>query len=148
MVKNNTLVLLAPRILSDRKPLEDSNFIGLYTAIDDEDSKGFIYLVYKYANAKQLRYLKDSLENTEHFYNTRLLHVGDTCCLLFVFYFDDVKYIESYKEFGNIGFSLDDYALIYTFWGDLSKDIANLHNQTILECKQKLNTKDLSKGRS
>ena len=129
MVWSNELILLAPRVLPNRKPLEHSSFIGLYTAINREYSKGFIYLVFKHIDAKQVKDLEGSLNNTKYF-------------IIFTFYIDDIN-IEEYKEHGNIGFTIEDYALIFIFWGDLVKDMPQFYNEDIFECKNKLNEKDL-----
>jgi hypothetical protein len=142
MVWSNELILLAPRVLPNRKPLEHSSFIGLYTAINREYSKGFIYLVFKYIDAKQVKDLEGSLNNTKYYYSMKLLYVNSKYFIIFTFYIDDIN-IEEYKEHGNIGFTIEDYALIFIFWGDLVKDMPQFYNEDIFECKNKLNEKDL-----
>lgn len=142
MVWSNELILLAPRVLPNRKPLEHSSFIGLYTTINREYSKGFIYLVFKHIDAKQVKDLEGSLNNTKYYYSMKLLYVNSKYFIIFTFYIDDIN-IEEYKEHGNIGFTIEDYALIFIFWGDLVKDMPQFYNEDIFECKNKLNEKDL-----
>lgn len=142
MVWSNELILLAPRVLSSRKPLEHPSFIALYTAINKEYSKGFIYLVFRHIDANQVKDLEGSLINTKYYYSMRLLYVNNKYFIVFTFYIDDIN-IEEYKEHGNIGFTIDDYAIIFTFWGDLIKDMPRFYNEDIFECKNKLNEEDL-----
>ena len=83
MVWSNGLILLAPRVLPNRKPLEHSSFIGLYTAINREYSKGFIYLVFKHIDAKQVKDLEGSLNNTKYYYSMKLLYVNSKYFIIF-----------------------------------------------------------------
>ena len=72
----------------------------------------------------------------------KLLYVNNKYFIIFTFYIDDIN-IEEYKEHGNIGFTIEDYAIIFIFWGDLVKDMPQFYNKDIFECKNKLNEKDL-----
>lgn len=132
----NELILLAPRILENRKPLEHSSFIGLYTAIENEYSEGFIYLVYQFKNVNELKDIEGLLNNNEYYYDKRFLRINDLIYTVFVFKYKDITEIEEYKRFGTTGFTLSDYILIYTFWGDLSKEIPNLSFISIKNCER------------
>lgn len=49
----------------------------------------------------------------------KLLYVNSKYFIIFTFYIDDIN-IEEYKEHGNIGFTIEDYALIFLFLGGFS----------------------------
>lgn len=140
----NELILLAPRILSNRKPLEYSNFIGLYTSIKDKYSKGYLYLVYDYSKLQESKEVEGLLNNTKYYYNKQILFVNNKYFIIFTFYFDkEIEVIEEYKEHGNIGFTIDDYLPLITFWGDRNKEIKDIYLTDIFESKCELNEKRL-----
>ena len=57
------IILLSPRVLSKRKPLEHKSFKGLYTSLYDEYSKGFIYLDYVFNNIEEEKDIPKALVN-------------------------------------------------------------------------------------
>lgn len=140
MIWTNELILLAPRILQKRNPLEHSDFIGLFTSIKDEYSEGFIYLLYAFSNFDQEKNIEGLLNNTDYYYDKRFFYIGKTRYVIFVFRKND---IETHKRYGNIGYDIDDYTLIYTFWGDRNKEINWISNIVISESKSEL---DKGKG--
>lgn len=60
------IILLSPRILSKRKPLEHKSFKGLYTSLYDEYSKGFIYLDYVFNNIEEEKDIEGWLTCEKH----------------------------------------------------------------------------------
>lgn len=141
----NALIFLAPRILNNRKPLEYSSFIGLYTSIKDKYSKGFLYLVYDYSNIREIKEVEGLLNNLKYYYNSQLLYVNNKYFIIFSFYFSkDNNIIEEYKEHGNIGFTMFDYTPLITFWGDRNSEIKDIYTTDIFKCKNELNEERLS----
>lgn len=140
MIWTNELILLAPRILQKRSPLEHKNFIGLYTSIKDEYSKGFVYLLYQFNDFNQEKHIEGLLNNTEWYYNKRVIYVSNLRYVIFIFKKEDV---EIHKNYGNIGYDINDYTLIYTFWGDRNKEINWISNTIISVCKSEM---DKEKG--
>lgn len=141
----NELILLAPRILPNRKPLEYQGFIGLFTSIKNRYSKGFIYLVYKYIDTIQEKDLEGMLNNTKYYYNKQSLYTNGSYFIIFSFYYlEEPQVIEDYKNHGNIGFNIEDYASIFIFWGDKSKDIKHIYKEDVFKCECELNEERLS----
>lgn len=140
MIWTNELILLAPRILQNKKPLETDCFIGLFTSIKSECSNGFVYLLYKFDNVEQEISIKELFEIEPRYYNCKVVFIKNIRYVVFKFY---NKEIEMHKKYGNIGYDIYDYTLIYTFWGDLSKDINHISNTHIGYCNSEL---DKEKG--
>lgn len=134
---SNATVLLAPRVLNTRKPLEHKSFIDLYTEIEGEYSKGFIYLLYKFDTVKEFYYINSLLRDNIYYYNYNNIVINKISYTLFRFKLE-IKEIEEYKSCGNFGFILLDYTKIFTFWGDLNSEIAYISENNIYDCFNKL----------
>lgn len=138
---SNSTILLAPRILDIRKPLEHKSFINLYTEVEGEYSKGFIYLLFKFNNTKEFYYINYMLKTSKYYYNYSTIELNNSLYTLFRFKLDNIRDIEEYKSCGNFGFILDDYTTIYKFWGDRISEIEYVSRIDIYECKNKLKMK-------
>lgn len=141
---NNTTILLAPRILDTRKPLEHKSFIDTYTEVEGEYSKGFIYLLYKFNNIKEFYYINYLLRRSKFYYNYSNIVIDKIVYTIFRFKLN-TKEIEEYKCCGNFGLTLSDYTKIYTFWGDRNKEIVHISEIDIYDCYNKLKTKKAQK---
>ena len=67
------IILLSPRVLSKRNPLEHKSFKGLYTSLYDEYSKGFIYLDYVFNNIEEETDIEGWLTCEKTYFNKRIL---------------------------------------------------------------------------
>lgn len=128
------VILLAPRVLSNRKPLEHNSFVGLYTNIKGEYSEGFIYLVYCFNNVEDKKDIEGWLICESTYFTDKTVYMDNKSYTIFYFKVNNSKDLESYKKYGNLFFNTDDWVNLFIFWGDLSKDIRSIYNTTIDSC--------------
>ncbi len=117
------VILLSPRVLSKRKPLEHKSFKGLYTSLYDECSEGLIYLDYTFDNVEEEKDIEGWLACEKTYFNKRIFYINSTRHTVFVLKAEDSRELEDYKQTGNIGFGITDWYPIFKFWGDRIKDI-------------------------
>ncbi len=117
------IILLSPRVLSKRNPLEHKSFKGLYTSLYDEYSKGFIYLDYVFNNIEEEKDIEGWLTCEKTYFNKRIFNINSSKHTIFTLKSEDSRELEDYKQTGNLGFGITDWYPIFQFWGDRTKDI-------------------------
>lgn len=137
MVWKPELILLAPRVLSKRKPLEHQSFIGLYTGLLGMDSKGFIFLVYAFKNIEEEKDIEGWLVCEQTYHDKRYWYRSEHHTIIkytiFILKAEDSRELEDYKKTGNLGFEISEWYSIFKFWGDLNKDIKFVVDNTITD---------------
>lgn len=134
MAWSSELILLAPQVLSKRKPLEHSSFVGLFTGLSGEYSEGFIYLIYQFKDIEEQKDIEGWLICESTYYDDKNIYINNIKYTIFVLKAKDSQNIESCKKYGNMFFSTDDWINLFIFWGDLGKDIRSIYNITIDSC--------------
>lgn len=127
------LVLLSPRVLSKRKPLEHKSFNGLYTSLYDDYSKGFIYLDYIFNDIEEEKDIEGWLTCEKTYFNKRLFNINSVKHTIFTLKSEDSRELEDYKQTGNLGFGITDWYPIFQFWGDRNKEIKEVVYNTITD---------------
>lgn len=127
------IILLSPRVLSKRNPLEHKSFKGLYTSLYDEYSKGFIYLDYVFNNIEEEKDIEGWLTCERTYFNKRIFNINSSKHTIFTLKSEDSRELEDYKQTGNLGFGITDWYPIFQFWGDRVKDIKDTVYNTITD---------------
>ncbi len=130
----NELIFLAPLLLPDRKLIEDPDFVDVYTKVEGEVSEYELYLFFKFTSQKKYEYLNYYMKKLPYYWNTRFFNRG----ILFVFKRPDPPRwaepdfynFKSAKD-GNVTYSMDDWAKVFTFWGDRLKEMPRFWEERI-----------------
>lgn len=134
MAWSSELILLAPKVLSKRKPLEHPSFIGLFTGLTGEYSEGFIYLIYSFKNIEEQKDIEGWLVCESTYYDDKNIYIQGIKYTIFILKTKDSQDLESCKKYGNMFFNTDDWINLFVFWGDLGKDIRSIVNIPIESC--------------
>ena len=137
---SNELILLAPRLLPDRKLIEDADFVDLYTKVEGEPSNNELYLLFKFTTEKRYYYLLNYMMKQKYFWNTTNVHKDKQSYILFIFRSPEKEWdnFETLK-LGSIGYTLQyDWAPIFIFWGDRLREMPRFYDEHILRLERVL----------
>lgn len=116
---NERIILLSPLILDTTKPLEQSNFIDLFTSYNNDYSKGFIYLLYYYKSIDNYKIIRYIVRKESNFFDIKIIKYKNINYILVIFKLQDkekIKELEQVKQFGNIGYSKIEYLTLLDYW--------------------------------
>lgn len=137
----NELILLAPRILPDRKLIEDPDFRGIYTSVEGKLSENQIYILFKPSSSKKYYWLNHYMEQLEHYWNTEFFRADETgLSMLYTFKSneEDFPNFDFYKSGFLHGYCLYDWVPIFKFWGDRLKEMPRFYEELKLKCDRQL----------
>lgn len=115
---NERIILLSPLILDTIKPLEQLNFIDLYTSYNNY-SKGFIYLLYYYISVDNFKIIRYIVKKESNFFDIKIIKYKNINYILVIFKLQDkekIKELEQVKQFGNVGYSKIEYLTLLDYW--------------------------------
>lgn len=115
---NERIILLSPLILDTTKPLEQLNFIDLYTSYNNY-SKGFIYLLYYYTSINNFKIIRYIVRKESNFFDIKIIKYKNINYILVIFKLQDkekIKELEQVKQFGNVGYSKIEYLTLLDYW--------------------------------
>lgn len=113
---SNTTILLAPYILDNIKPLELPYFIDSFTNYNKDNSKGCLYLLYKYKDIINYRIINGVCSKQKHFFNIKIIKYNNNLFILVKFMLKNSNNFENIKKYGNLSYTKHDFIELLDFW--------------------------------